>query len=40
MLLFDEEIGDHPISSVHPTVMNGKIYKVFAIVTNLERPAV
>jgi hypothetical protein len=32
-LLFEEELGDHPISSVHPTVMNGKVYKVFAIVT-------
>ena len=40
MLLFDEEFGDHPISSVHPTVMNGKLYKVFALVTNLEWSAV
>jgi hypothetical protein len=41
MLLFDEEeIGEHPISSVHPTVMNGKLYKVFALVTNMDWPAV
>jgi len=40
MLLFAEEPGDHPISSVHPTVLNGKLYKVFALVTNLEWPAV
>ena len=36
LLIEDEEIGEHPISSVHPTVMNGKLYKVFALVTNLE----
>jgi hypothetical protein len=37
MLLFDdEELGDHPIFSLHPTVMSGKLYKVFALVTNLD----
>jgi hypothetical protein len=37
MLLFDEEdLRDHPISSLHPTVMSGKLYKVFALVTNLD----
>ena len=37
ILLFDEEeLGEHPISSVHPTVLNGKLYKIFALVTNLE----
>jgi hypothetical protein len=36
MLLNFEEIGDHPISKVHPTVMNKKLYKVFSIVTNLD----
>lgn len=35
-LLDEEELGAHPISSVHPTMMNGKLYKVFALVTNLE----
>jgi hypothetical protein len=40
MLLFDEEeIGEHPISAVHPTVISGKLYKIFALVTNLEWPA-
>jgi hypothetical protein len=39
MLLFEEEeLGEHPISSLHPTVMNGKLYKIFAVVTNLEWP--
>jgi hypothetical protein len=39
MLLFDEEIPeDDPISSVHPTLLNGKIYKVFALVTNMTWP--
>ena len=36
LLLDEEELGDHPISKVHPTVVNGKLYKVFAIVTNLD----
>jgi hypothetical protein len=37
LLLFDEEeLGEHPISKVHPTMMNGKIYKVFALVTNMD----
>jgi len=37
MLLFDEEEHkSQPISQVHPTEMNGKIYKVFALVTNLD----
>jgi hypothetical protein len=37
LLLFDEEeFAEHPISSVHPTVMNGKLYKIFALVTNME----
>jgi hypothetical protein len=37
MLLFgEEELGDHPMSSLHPTVMNEKLYKVFALVTNLD----
>jgi hypothetical protein len=37
MLLFgEEELGDHPMSSLHPTVMDGKLYKVFALVTNLD----
>jgi hypothetical protein len=40
MLLFDEEeFGEHPISKVHPIVMNGKLYKMFALVTNMEWPA-
>jgi hypothetical protein len=36
MLLDFEEIGEQPILKVHPTVMNGKLYKVFAIVTNMD----
>jgi hypothetical protein len=37
LLLFDEEeLKSHPIWTVHPTEMNGKIYKVFALVTNLD----
>jgi hypothetical protein len=37
LLLFDDEgLVDHPISKVHPTVMNDKLYKVFALVTNLD----
>jgi len=36
LLLDDEGYGEHPISKVHPTVMNEKIYKVFALVTNLD----
>jgi hypothetical protein len=35
----DEEIGKLPIASVHPTLMNGTIYKVFALVTNLDLAA-
>jgi hypothetical protein len=31
----DEEDG---VSSLHPTLMNGKVYKVFALVTNLIHP--
>lgn len=38
MLLDLEEIGEHPISKLHPTVINGKLYKVFALVTNLDWP--
>jgi hypothetical protein len=39
MLLFDdEELEEHPISSVHPTLLNDKIYKVFALVTNMNWP--
>jgi hypothetical protein len=40
LLFTEEELGEHPISSVHPTVMNGKLYKVFALVTNLDWSAV
>ena len=37
MVLFnEEELGEHAISSVHPTLMSDKLYKVFAIVTNME----
>jgi hypothetical protein len=36
MLLDFGTVGENPISTVHPTIMNGKIYKVFALVTNLE----
>lgn len=40
LLLFDdEELKSLPISKVHPTEMNGKIYKVFALVTNLDLSA-
>jgi hypothetical protein len=39
LLLDEEELGTHPILSVHPTVINGKLYKIFALVTNLEWPA-
>jgi hypothetical protein len=35
MLLDLGEVGDNPISKVHPTMMTGKLYKVFALVTNL-----
>ena len=39
LLLFDEEVpGECPISAVHPTLMNEKIYKVFALVTNMDWP--
>jgi hypothetical protein len=35
-LLFDDDGADNlPISDVHPTSMNGGLYKIFAIVTNL-----
>jgi hypothetical protein len=35
-LLFDEEeLEGHPVAKLHPTEMNGKVYKVFAVVTNL-----
>jgi hypothetical protein len=36
LLFEDEESVDHPIQKVHPTVINGKLYKVFALVTNLD----
>ena len=36
LLLDLGEVCDSPISSLHPTVMNGKLYKVFALVTNLD----
>jgi len=37
LLLFDEEeLRELPISQIHPTEMNGKIYKVFVLVTNLD----
>ena len=36
MMLDLGDVGDNPISAVHPTLMNVKIYKVFALVTNLE----
>jgi hypothetical protein len=37
MLLWeDEKLGELPIASVHPTLMNGKIYKIVALVTNLD----
>jgi hypothetical protein len=39
LLLDLGETGGHPISSVHPTMMGGKLYKIFALVTNLEWPA-
>jgi len=36
LLLDLGEAVDNPIAKVHPTVMNGKLYKVFALVTNLD----
>lgn len=39
-LLFDDEnLSDSPLRSLHPTLLNGKVYKVFSIVTNLTWPA-
>jgi hypothetical protein len=35
LLFEDEDIPDSPLSAVHPAVMNGRVYKVFALVTNM-----
>ena len=35
-LLFNpEDLGELPVRSLHPMNMNGKVYKVFAVVTNI-----
>lgn len=35
--LFDDDYSsDSPLAPLHPTAMNGKVYKVFAVITNTE----
>ena len=38
LLFDDEDMSDSPLRSLHPTSLHGKVYKIFAIITNLTWP--